>query len=80
MKDYEHFLSEDEQQLEKLKKTLEGKKTSHYEVKNNDFNQAIVDNDPFEKEINSKGIANIEKSSYIEECYLILTDYINQQK
>ncbi len=80
LKDYEHFLSEDEQQLEKLKKTLEGKKTSHYEVKNNDFNQAIVDNDPFEKEINSKGIANIEKSSYIEECYLILTDYINQQK
>jgi nicotinamide mononucleotide adenylyltransferase len=50
------------------------------QAENNQYDKQWIQNDEYEKEINSKWLENIAGDMYIREAFLVLSDLINLQK
>ena len=50
---------------------------SHFTVTNTMFDASLLSMDPFRRALNEKSIKEIRESSYIQETYQIMLDYLN---
>jgi hypothetical protein len=53
---------------------------SHFTVTNTMFDASLLSMDPFRRALNEKSIKEIRESSYIQETYQIMLDYLNLKK